>query len=459
LADKSNCIVISMNYFGIFRGIKTKIDETFINNMEKFYGVSINYWNAISSEDDFYIKVAQLLESKGLNTLDPRCQPLKATDRDEYQSFGFLPALDCLKVLGDILIKYPKINTKKIIAYGSSYGGYIAMLCGKFAPNTFSVIIDNSGFSKAEMKHIVGREIYDNDLVINVNLNQKNYALPFAYNNPWTILDETSAKYFGDANKLIRSLLVREHRIKSDTRYYIFHCEKDEIASIQDKDKVVSLLSNYNPTYYKRITRDDIDGKLFKKYGHAMDASLRKLFDYVMELDKEYGLLKEKGTNDFCNNEVRLFHCGSKNYVINFKDNFEIDVKITNNVKTDYGLISLMPIMSNILDVTDTMSEGLNFVISRIVDGKYNEASVVMQDILDAYNAIDSQINTFIRYLPRNNITKFDRVLKRSFLEIIEHCESDSWNSVEDELSKCVIPNFLLLRNELSNIFTPYLVT
>lgn len=347
LADKYNCIVVSMNYFGIFRGIRTKIDETFINNMEKIYGVSGDYWSEISSENDFYIKVAQLLESKGLNTLDPRCQPLKLTERDEYQSFGFLPAIDCLTVLGDILMKYPKINTRKIIAYGSSYGGYIAMLCGKFAPNTFSVIIDNSGFSHAEMKHIVSREIYDNDFVFNMNLNNKNYAIPFAYNNPWTILDETSTKYFGDANKLIRSLLVREHRVQSDTRYYIFHCEKDEIASIKDKDKVVSLLSNYNQTYYKRVTKDDIDGKLFKKYGHAMDASLRKLFDHVVELDKEHGLLKEKGTNDFHENEEKLFHCGSKNYVINFKDTFTMDIMITNNVKTDYELISSIPIILN----------------------------------------------------------------------------------------------------------------
>ena len=60
--------------------------------------------------------------------------------------------------------------------------------------------------------------------------------------------------------------------------------------------------------------------------------------------------------------------------------------------------------MSNVLDITDTMMEGFNFVTSRILDGRYNEAIVVIKDILDAYNAINSQINTFIRYLPQNNI-------------------------------------------------------
>lgn len=71
------------------------------------------------------------------------------------------------------------------------------MLCGKFAPNTFSVIIDNSGFSRAQMNHITGKEILENDYNVSVNYNNKTYTVPFAYNNPWTILDETSPTILG----------------------------------------------------------------------------------------------------------------------------------------------------------------------------------------------------------------------------------------------------------------------
>ncbi|MBP0726730.1 DUF2920 family protein [Bacillus sp. RG28] len=459
LADKYNCIVVSLNYFGIFRGLEINLDEHFVINMEKVYGVSREYWNEISSKNDFYLKVVQILESKGLNSLDPRCQALMVTAREEYQSFGFLPAIDCLTVLGDVLKKYPNINTRKIIAYGSSYGGYIAMLCGKYAPNTFSVVIDNSGFSLAEMKNIVGREIFANDYVANINWNNKNYSIPFAYNNPWTILDETSPRYFGDANKLIRSLLVSEHRVKSDTRYYIFHCEEDEIASVDDKDRLVALLSNYNYTYYKRITKDDIDGNLFKKYGHAMDASLRKLFDHVVELDKENGLLKEKRTNDFLDNEGKSFNCGSKNYVFNFNENFTINAKIINNIKTDYKLISSFQVMSGILDITHTMNDGFDYVISKISTGKYHEAIGVMQDILDAYSAIEQQVNKFEKNLPQNNIKTLNEELKTSLLEMIGYFESDSWKLVEDKLLKHVVPQFMLWKNELNDIFSLYIAS
>lgn len=457
LAEKYNCLVVSLNYFGIYRGSDTKMDNYFIHNMEKIYGVSSAYWHNISSDNDFYLKVGQLLESKGLSQLDPHCQALKITGRNEYQSFGFLPALDSLTVLGDVLKKYPALNRRKIIAYGSSYGGYIAMLCGKFAPNTFSVIIDNSGFSRAQMKHITGKEILENDYNVSVNYNNKTYTVPFAYNNPWTILDETSPNYFGDSHKQIRNLLIREHRIKSDTRYYIFHCEEDKIASVEDKDKVAALLSNYNFTYYKRVGMNDLDGTLFKKYAHAMDASLRKLFDHVAEQDKKYGLMKEESANEFLNNEVNSLNCGNKNYIFNFKDDFTMNVSITDNIKTDYNLISSFELMRGLLEISDSINEGFDFIIAKLSDKNYDEAAIVMQDILDAYTNINLRIDTFSRFLRENNLYAVNTQFKQSLLEVVEHFNHEHWNSLRNELIQRVIPCFLLWKKELHNTFTLYI--
>ncbi|MGN7762045.1 DUF2920 family protein [Paenibacillus sp. 22594] len=456
LAEKYNCIVVSLNYFGIYRGGVTKVDDYFIHNIERIYGVPSTYWHNISSDNDFYVKVGKLLESKGLSQLDPHCQALKITEQNEYQSFGFLPALDNLTVLGDVLKRYPAINKRKIIAYGSSYGGYIAMLCGKFAPNTFSVIIDNSGFSRSQLKHIVGREIFENDYTVTVNYNNKLYTLPFAYNNPWTIMDETSPHYFGDSHKHIRNLLIREHRVKSDTRYYIFHCEEDQIASVEDKDKVVALLSNYNSTYYKRVGMSDLDGTLFKKYAHAMDASLRKLFDHVAEQDKEYGLMKERGENEFINNEVNSLNCGNKNYIFNFREDFTMNVTITDNIKTDYNLISSFQLMGDLLDICDSIDEGFSFIIDKVSDKNYNDAAVVMQDIIDAHTEMNLRIDTFSGFLSENNLHAVSTQFKNSLLAAVMHFNHEYWDLLELELIQQVVPNFLLWKNELHNIFTPY---
>lgn len=456
LANKYNCVVVSLNYFGIFRSTQFKLDHIFIENMEKTYQIPANYWDHIKSEKELLLKAIQVLESKGMETLDPRCQILKLTLRDEYQSFGFLPAIDCLTVLGDVLRRFPQINKQKIIAYGSSYGGYIAMLCGKFAPDTFSVIIDNSGFSRAEMNYIVGREILVNDYVQRVSWNNKIYTIPFAFNNPWTIMDETSPTYFGDSKKLIRSLLVREHRTSSKTRYYMFHCESDDIASVEDKDNVASLLENYNQTYYKRITAKDIDGVLFKKYGHAMDASLRKLFDHVAELDKEYGLLKNDNANDFSMNVDRLFNCGNQDYLFRFNVNYTVNVEILDKVKTDYSLIKAFKLMVQIKDLSDSMSEALEYVMSKAMDDESSVTTTIMQDILDAYSAINNQISGFIDYLPPNKIRIYSEDLRRALTDIIFLYENGDWKRLENLLSSRVIPSFNNWKTEMDVVFEPY---
>ncbi|MGF6353353.1 hypothetical protein ABIE27_001262 [Paenibacillus sp. 4624] len=457
LAEKYKCIVVSMNYFGIYRSMETRLDNQFIGNMERIYGVPATYWDDISLDSDFYMKVGELLERKGITALDHRCQALMITAREEYQSFGFLPALDCLTVLGEVLRKYPLANKKKIIAYGSSYGGYIAMLCGKFAPDTFSVIIDNSGFSRSEMKYIAGRELLESDFAVTVNVKNKSFTLPLAYNNPWTIMDETSPHYFGDSHKQIRNLLLREHRVKSNTRYYIFHCEEDQIASVADKDKVATLLNMFNPISYKRVGKQDIDGVLFKTYAHAMNASLRKLFDHVAEQDGEYGLVKESIHNEFTMNKTNSYNCGNKNYVFNFNDDYTMNVTITDNIKTDYNLIGSFEMMPQLLDICDSIDEALNYVVVKVSNDEYRDVFGVMLDIIEAFTAINLQINAFSGFLSKNDLFPNSEKLKNGLLKVIEHFNNENWPLFNSQLTEQVVPSFLMWKNEMHTVFSPYL--
>lgn len=457
LAEKYNCIVVSMNYFGIYRSMETRLDNQFIENMERIYGVPATYWDDVSLDNDFYMKVGELLERKGITALDHRCQALMITAREEYQSFGFLPALDCLTVLGEVLRNYPLVNKKKLIAYGSSYGGYIAMLCGKFAPDTFSVIIDNSGFSRSEMKYIAGRELLESDFAVTVNVKNKSVTLPLAYNNPWTIMDETSPHYFGDSHKQIRNLLLREHRVKSNTRYYIFHCEEDQIASVEDKDKVVTLLNMFNSTSYKRVGKQDIDGVLFKTYAHAMNASLRKLFDHVVEQDGEYGLVKESIHNEFSMNKTNSYNCGNKNYVFNFNDDHTMNVTITDNIKTDYNLIGSFEMMPQLLDICDSIDEALNYVVAKVSNDEYREVFGVMLDMIEAFTAINLQINTFSRFLSKNDLFPNSENLKNGLLKVIQHFNNEDWPLFKSQLTEQVVPSFLMWKNEMHTVFSPYL--
>ncbi|MFD2369374.1 DUF2920 family protein [Brevibacillus sp. GCM10020057] len=476
LAERYNCIVVSMNYFGIHRTRLMYLDNSFKESMEKLYHTPVDYWDHITSDVELKQRIVKVLESKGMQSLDPRCQILRVTGRNEYQSFGFLPTLDCLTVLGDIFKRFPQVNKQKVIAYGSSYGGYIAMLCGKFAPNTFSLIIENSGFSRAEINFMVGREILKSDFVMYQQHNEKVYSMSCAYNNPWTILDETSKFYLSDSHKLIRSLLVEEHRVPSETRYYHFHCEQDNIASVEDKDRVISLLRRYNPTFYKRVGQGDIDGVLFKKYGHAMEASLRKLFDYVAELDAGSQLLKRTPTNEFLENATRVFNCGEKDYYFHFKDDFSLEVKIESKVKrTDYSqnssdvisqsraetelppVIKSQKLLEQLKRVSDSILDSLGFVISKVEQDELEPTKQVMQEIIDAYLLIMSQLESLHESLQFDQISILNDEIVHLFTVVVHSYNHHDSYQLKQVLSQQLYKLVVDWKAEIDHMLEPYL--
>src|ERR1700675_2140186 len=62
---------------------------------------------------------------------------------------GVLPALDGLQVVHRLLGEHG-LNRRRTFLLGTSYGGYIAGMMAKFAPATFRMVVDNSGFSSAQ---------------------------------------------------------------------------------------------------------------------------------------------------------------------------------------------------------------------------------------------------------------------------------------------------------------------
>ena len=348
LADKYNCIAVGVNYFGIGNRPETgsfyNIDENFLYWISQIYGIApeayvINNWPDID-------KLFSLLEKKGITYIAPSCCAMISIANDEYQSFGFLPAIDYLQVLGDILKRHV-INKKRIIAFGSSYGGYLALLLGKFAPNTFSHIISNSGFLCSHMTYIVGKEL-GNRIRIKVKgdmvsimetyefrgtAKRHNVTFFAASNNPWTINDETSPYYFSDSHRAIRSLLRENHMVRSETEYHIFHSIEDLIAPIDHADKFVEILkSKAISAHYKRIGVEDIDGTIFKNLSHGMEASLRGIFDYAAKSNNK-NLCKGNAVTDFDMGSVNIFDCNEKSYVFTFCNNYDIKAEIKNNVR------------------------------------------------------------------------------------------------------------------------------
>jgi predicted esterase len=65
-------------------------------------------------------------------------------DMSVMQAMDNLTAL--LMVIAIIKDNNLNFNTKRIIAYGNSHGAYLAHLCNVYAPDLFSLLIDNAGY-------------------------------------------------------------------------------------------------------------------------------------------------------------------------------------------------------------------------------------------------------------------------------------------------------------------------
>ncbi|MDD4803198.1 MAG: DUF2920 family protein [Syntrophomonas sp.] len=319
LANKLNCIAVGVNYFGVYRNSQIQIRPSFLHNINRIYGLNLSMESFADAQNgvDVYRSIAEAVVHKGITSLDLRCQPHLITGKDEYQSWGLLPAIDCLQVLGEVLQRY-NVNHRKIMAFGKHYGAYVALLMGKYAPHTFSAIIDYEGYSRVELKHIISGELMEPDYMFSFDLNNNmQFYIASTCNNPWTIEDELSPQYFSDSHRMIRSLLYEKHFIPSETCYHIYHSEDNGITSIYDKDRCVEILDGYNTVFYNRVTAGD----------QRAEQTDREFLDRILT-DHVDSMQKKSTDTDFSLENNYIFNCGHKSYQFRFDNEGRIQVGI-----------------------------------------------------------------------------------------------------------------------------------
>ncbi|HWR41377.1 MAG TPA: DUF2920 family protein [Patescibacteria group bacterium] len=316
LADRYNLVVAGLNYFGIDRKRSIEIRNGFLQNLRRIYGISLDTGN-MTDQNQFFGEVAAQLARKGVVMLDQRCQPVVMDGRGEYQSWGFLPAIDGLQSVGFLLGKYPQLDRQRVSVYGQGYGGYIAGLMAKFAPRTFATVIDKDGFVKTELKHVATGELLDPGEFMEIPFSD--FPIPFRYSvmfeSPWTIEDEENAGYFSDSHRKIRSLLLPEHHQASDTRYYLFQGTDDRFGVAAARDRYATLLQKFHPVQYKKLPPVELG------------TNHQELFDQVAAAETE-NFCKAEADNDFSLNRTYTLSCGEKSYVFAFRDDYSLQVSV-----------------------------------------------------------------------------------------------------------------------------------
>lgn len=207
----------------------------------------------------------------------------------EQQNFGVIQALDHLAVIGDLLENAPPFDTGRIVALGSSHGGYIAHLIAKFAPSTLAGIIDNSSYAQPPMNFLAMGDLPE------MTIDYEGLTLHARVRSAWSLTDRAAADFYDRDRDLIRDLrylphVEAMHRATTDdgTRYFMVNAARDTVSPPDVKRRQHAALARAGfEAELSVIDQDGIDGTVFKALTHGLGCSLKGLFDrYIGRVER-----------------------------------------------------------------------------------------------------------------------------------------------------------------------------
>ena len=205
--------------------------------------------------------------------------------KNEYQNFGLMQALDILNALCFVRKNHAQFKLKKTpktLLFGTSHGGYLALLCAKFAPWLIDGVVENSSYVSTCFLYILNKQI-DYEKYLELTGCGNNLLVNFTTKSFWT-QNKNSPYFFSPAHAKIRSVFDEEH-LQIYASYHkakiiSYHCINDtEIAPVSQKQALHKTLKKLGFDNTLHIaTQKDIDGKFIKNVnGHGMDMSLKTL--------------------------------------------------------------------------------------------------------------------------------------------------------------------------------------
>lgn len=282
VAKTHGMVAVSVRYhcYGARPTTGAKIDID-LREIATLVGLASRNGVALDDQKDV-LHIAQRLAAAGVKA---QARGTLRPARGEYQNFGVLQAMDHLAVLGDIMQAGISFDTSRIVALGSSHGGYIAHMMAKIAPRTLAMVIDNSSYTQPPIDFLGAPTSVE-------------FISPLAgpvlgflrTESGWNHTDRMAANFYDRDRDLIRDLTypihVEANRAaagEAPTKFRMVNASKDTTSPAARKQQQVAVLRALGFDAQLLVVEEEhLDGKLFKTLEHGMDASLASLFDLAV---------------------------------------------------------------------------------------------------------------------------------------------------------------------------------
>ena len=261
-ADKYNLITIQCDYFGweFMQGannVSLNIDRT---KLGKYFGKEeVDY---IYKDENIFTR---LMEVCNANKINITARENLNESLDNYNDMGLIQSIDnisaVISVIEIVIDNGYEFNKDKIILYGHSHGAYLSYLANAFAPDMFSLLIDNSSW------------------LFPVYLKSNRYVNTSYGNSRLSVEFDYLAKN-SDYDEEILNVASLYRKFNNQCDIICYHGTNDNLISHREKIVLKEIINNFN---YNEIDDGKVDNKIFKSTQHGLGADFLELFDFTIK--------------------------------------------------------------------------------------------------------------------------------------------------------------------------------
>ncbi|HAH48577.1 DUF2920 family protein [Gimesia sp.] len=227
--------------------------------------------------------------------------------------FGYLQAIDALRALSHVYhaLREQKIpfNSRRIYSAGGSGGGNVTLMCNKFAPHTFTCVVD-----------ICGMPRLSDDIAFNL---PGGSSLDARYSR-----DQNSADYLSPGAQEIRFIGNPDHLKAMKAMGYagkivIIHGTGDTTCPYEDAKQMVQNMQAADlDVKAKFVTQADLDGVVFKNTGHSLGDRTKMIVEfggpYIIPGNQKFRL--RESPTDFELKQDVIYPTSDGRYVISYSN-------------------------------------------------------------------------------------------------------------------------------------------
>lgn len=112
-----------------------------------------------------------------------------------------------------------------------------------------------------------------------------------------------------------------------------------------------------------------------------------------------------------------------------------------------------LDVMNGILDLSDTVVDGLKHIEKQLDEIRYEESFAMFYDVVEGISSIESSMNTFYDKLPENKLNVYMDEMKKEISLVITCYQNSEMKDFKTGIKSKVLPSYINWQNEIKRVF------